>query len=41
MKIVSREGLGGWFRRSEVVESERNRMKPTFAAIMKKTESRK
>ena len=41
MKIVSRWGLEGLLRMSEVVASERNRMKPTFAAIMKKTESRK
>ena len=41
MKIVSRYGLGGLLRRSEKVVSERNRMKPMFAAMMKKTESRK
>jgi hypothetical protein len=39
--MVSRYGLGGLLRRSAVVVSERNRIKPRFAAIMKKTESRK
>ena len=41
MKMVSRYGLGNLSRISENVISERNRMKPIFAAIMKTTESRK
>ena len=41
MKMVSRYGLGDLLRISEDAVSERNRMKPIFAAIMKKTESRK
>ena len=39
--MVFSEAFGGLSRRSEAVASDRNRMKPTFAAIMKKTESRK
>jgi len=39
--MASNEGLGGLSRMSEAVVSDRKRMKPTFAAMMKKTESRK
>src|SRR2546422_8996884 len=38
MKMVSRYGLGGLLMRSENVVSERNRMKPMFAALRMRSE---